>query len=218
MNFLEMDFMEILQSRLKRSALTTFFLIFCVFGNAPEITAHGGEDHGDAKPQTETTDKGTVSRVIRLGELEVMLKHPVFAPDTASPARLFVTEFETNQGFGDAVPSVEVESSNGSVTEAKIEKTDTAGIFNVGFPALPEGTFTIRTKLTHGGETDTATFSGVEIQNAPAVAAEGGEMSWGRTALIGFIFIIVLALFGGLIYFVLRLSESDSLEDKTVAA
>ncbi|HQU81804.1 MAG TPA: hypothetical protein PKY59_01680 [Pyrinomonadaceae bacterium] len=193
-------------------------MIVLLAGNALQTFAHGGEDHGDDKPKTETTDKGIVSYSKRLDDLEVMLKHPVFAPDTATTGRLFVTKFETNQGFAEVTPAIEIESANNWVTEAKIEKTDTAGVFNVSFPALPQGTYTIRTKLTHGGETDTATFSGVEVTNAPTATAESGGMSWARTILIAFIFLIVLGLFGGLTFFVLRFSASEPLEDETVTA
>lgn len=201
-----------------KAAWLILAISFLAAGNDQKIFAHGGEDHGDQKSKTETTDKGTVSHSSRLGDLEVMLKHPVFAPDTATAARLFVTKFETNQGFADVAPAIEIESSSGSVTATKVEKTDTAGIFNVSFPALPNGTYTIRTKLTHGGETDTATFSGVEITNAPAASAESGAMSWARTVLIGFIFTVVLALFGGLTFFVLRLDAAEPLNEKTVTA
>ena len=192
-------------------------LMILLAGDALQIFAHGGEDHGDAKPKTETTVKGTVSHSSRLGDLEVMLKHPVFAPDTATVARLFVTKFETNQGFAEVTPAIEIESSNNSVTAAKVEKTDTAGVFNVSFPALPQGTYTIRTKLTHGGETDTATFSGVEVKTVSANASENGEMSWARTILIAFIFSIVLGLFGGLTFFVLRFSANEPSKEETVS-
>lgn len=194
-------------------------LLFFIAGNSLRIFAHGGEDHGDAKPKTETTDKGTVSRVVRLGDLEVMLKHPLFKPDTATEARLFITKFETNEAFKDVVPSVEIESANGTVNQGIIEKNETAGVFTVKFPALPEGSYTIRTKLTHGGETDTATFSEVEVKNQPLAEAENGGMSWLQTVLIGFIFTIVLGLFGALSYFVLRLSSTgDPTIKKTVSA
>ncbi len=46
---------------LNRTSATGFLLLFFVAGNISQIFAHGGEDHGDAKPKTETTDKGTVS-------------------------------------------------------------------------------------------------------------------------------------------------------------
>lgn len=202
----------------KRTSAIGLVLIVLLAGNASQIFAHGGEDHGDEKPKTETTEKGTVSHSSRLGDLEVMLKHPVFAPDTATAARLFVTKFESNQGFAEVTPAIEIESANNSVIEAKVEKTDTAGVFNVNIPALPNGTYTIRTKLTHGGETDTATFSGVEVTSTPTASTESGEMSWARTILISFIFLIVLGLFGGLTFFVLRFSASEPLKDETVTA
>lgn len=202
----------------KKISAIGFLLLFLLAGNALQVFAHGGEDHGDEKPKTETTDKGIVSYSKRLDDLEVMLKHPVFAPDTATTGRLFVTKFETNQGFAEVTPAIEIESSGNSVTEAKIEKTDTAGVFNVSFPALPQGTYTIRTKLTHGGETDAATFSGVEIKNAPIISSESGQMSWVQTFLIIFVFSIVLGLFGLLIYFVLRFSEGKPMAEETVSA
>ncbi len=214
--------MRIFRANLTHFGLTAatlfLFLIFGFWGDAAQVFAHGGEDHGDAKPKTETTAKGTVSHSSRLGELEVMLKHPLFAPDAVTAARLFVTKFETNAGFADVSPAVEVEAANGTVTQATIEKTETAGIFNVRFPALPNGTYTIRAKLTHGGETDTATFSGVEVKSQPIAVTETGGMSWARTALIAFVFLVVLALFGGLIYFVLRFSEGKSINEETVSA
>lgn len=212
--------MKIFQANISQIRLSAFlFLIFAFFGNAATVLAHGGEDHGDTKAKTETTDKGTVSHSARLGDLEVMIKHPTFVPDTPTSARLFVTKFETNEPFKDVSPSIEVEAANGTVTQTKIEKSETAGIFNVSFPALPNGTYTIRTKLTHGGETDTAVFSGVEVKPQTIGANEDGNgMSWARTILIGFIFSIVLALFGGLIYFVLRLSQDESINEETVSA
>lgn len=203
----------------KTTSAIGLLLIVLLAGNALEIFAHGGEDHGDAKPKTQTTDKGTVSHSSRLGDLEVMLKHPVFAPDTATEARLFVTKFETNEAFKDVAPAVEIESATGAVTQAVIEKSETAGVFSVKFPALPEGTYTVRTKLTHDGETDTATFSGVEVKNQPLAEAENGGMSWLRTVLIGFVFLIVLGLFGALSYFVLRFSSTgERINKETVSA
>ena len=203
----------------KRTSAIGLLLMVLLAGNALQIFAHGGEDHGDAKPKTQTTDKGTVSHSSRLGDLEVMLKHPLFKPDTATEARLFVTKFETNEAFKDVAPAVEIESANGAVTQAVIEKSETAGVFSVKFPALPEGTYTVRTKLTHDGEIDTATFSGVEVKNQPLAEAENGGLSWLRTVLIGFVFLIVLGLFGALSYFVLRFSSTgEPINKETVSA
>jgi hypothetical protein len=195
-----------------------FLLLVLIAGGISQVFAHGGEDHGDAKPKTETSGAGTVSHSSRLGELEVMLKHPDFAPDTATGAKLFITKFDTNQGFAEVSPAVEIESANGAVTNAKIEKTETPGVFSVAIPALPAGKYTVRAKLTHGGETDTATFSGVEVATAPAESIENGGMSWARTALIALIFLIVVGLLGGLAFFVLRVAAGEPLKEETVSA
>ncbi len=181
------------------------------------IFAHGGEDHGEAKPKTETTDKGMVLHTTRVGDLEVMLKHERLTPDAGNAARLFVTRFETNEASADVAPAVEIESANGAVTQATVEKTETAGSFTVKLPPLAEGTYLIRAKLTHGGETDTATFSGVEIARQ-AAAADASGSSWTQTALMILLFLVALALFGGLAYFARRVFKNKPLAEETVSA
>lgn len=195
--------------------LAAFALAFA--GSAGQAFAHGDEDHGAAKPKTETSDKGAVSHTTRVGDLEVMLKHERLIPDATNAARLFVTKFETNEAFADVVPAIEIEAASGAVTQATIEKTETAGSFTVKIPALPEATYLIRTKLTHGGETDTATFSGVSVQNAPAATAAGNG-SWTQTALTAFLFLIALALFGGLIFLSARVLRNKPLREDAVSA
>lgn len=201
-----------------RSLAATLLLSFmlALFGNAAQIFAHGGEDHGAAKPKTETTDKGTVLHTTRVGDLEVMLKHERLTPDAGNAARLFVTKFETNEASADVAPVIEIEAANGAVTQATVEKTETAGSFTVKLPPLVEGTYLMRAKLTHGGETDTATFSGVEITHQ-AAAIETGS-SWTQTALIAVLFLVALALFGGLAYFAVRVFNNKPLGEETVSA
>jgi hypothetical protein len=192
----------------KKKTATVLFLLtaFWLFGNTVQIFAHGGEDHGDQKPKATTSDKGTVTRTARLGEYELTLKHQFLEPDAASAAKLFVTKFKTNEAVDNAAAKIEIESAaNGSVTEAAVEKTDAAGSYNIKISALPQGVYTVRAKLTYGGETDTATFSNVEV--APAPSAAENTLSRGRTALIAFVFALVLALFGGLIYFVWHFAD-----------
>ncbi|MGI8493947.1 MAG: hypothetical protein ACR2L1_01375 [Pyrinomonadaceae bacterium] len=185
------------------------------FGNAAQVFAHGGEDHGDEKPKVATTTKGTVSHTARLGDLEIMLKHPTLAPDTASDARLFITKFQTNEAFAAVNPAIEIESANGAVTQAVVEKTDTAGSFNVKIPALPNGTYTVRAKIAYNGETDTAVFSGVEV--APPAAETAGGASWLNTALLFVVGATVLGLFGLLFYFVWRMAGEKQIGEETVS-
>ncbi len=191
--------------------------IIALLASPLPIFAHGGEDHGAAKPKTETTDKGTVLHTTRVGDLEVMLKHERLTPDAGNAGRLFVTRFETNEASADVAPAIEIEAANGAVTPATVEKTATAGSFTVKLPPLAEGTYLIRAKLTHGGETDTATFSGVEIAHQQAAATET-DSSWTQTALMAALFLIALALFGGLAYFARRVFNNKPMREETVSA
>lgn len=179
---------------------------------------HGGEDHGDQKPKITANEKGTVAHTTRLGDIELMLKYPEFVPDTATSAKLFFTKFETNEPIDQLSPVMEIESANGSITQATIEKTDNVGIFSVKIPALPQGTYAVRAKITHKGETDTATFSGIEILPESASPAGSDAFSWLRNALIAGIFLVVIALFGILVYFVIRFSASEQIDKEAVSA
>jgi len=211
-----MRLINILKSRNLLLALQAAFAL-AFSENSVRVFAHGGEDHGAAKPKTETTDKGMVSHTTRVGDLEVMLRHERLIPDAGNAARFFVTKFETNEAYAAVAPAIEIEAANGAVTQATIEKTETAGSFTVKFPPLAEGTYLIRAQLTHGGETYTATFSGVSVENAPAATA-AGDGSWTQTALMALLFFVALALFGGLIFLAARALRNKPLREETVSA
>ncbi len=211
----------VITTHFKSRSLATAALLLSfalgLFGSGEQVLAHGGEDHGDEKPKTATTTAGTVTRSTRLGDFEIMLKHSPLEPDAATAGRLFITRFATNEPVGDANPAVEIESANGVVTEIPIEKTDAAGSYTLKIPALPEGAYTIRAKATTGGKTNTATFSGVEIAHHEA-AEEASSSSWRQTALMAMLFLIALALFGGLAYFARRVFNNKPLGEETVSA
>lgn len=204
--------------------LRNFLMILALFspmffGNAWRVSAHGGEDHGDEKPKTATTTAGTVTRSTRLGDFEIMFKHSPLEPDASAAGRLFITKFATNEPVGDAVnPAMEIESATGVVTEIPIEKTAAAGSYTVKIPALPEGAYTIRAKATGGDKTSTATFSGVEVAHQETLAAETGSSSWTQTALMAVLFLVIIGLFGGLVYFARRIFKNKPLGEETVSA
>lgn len=210
-------------SRIKIAAM--FLTLFVLFSGQYSALAGGGDDHshGDETPTTTTGANGagakvTVLHTARLGDFEVSVKHPALAPDTATSARLFVTEFASNAPAGNVGAAVEIESANGSVTQVTAEKANAAGSFNLQIPALPAGTYTLRARITNGGNTDTATFSNLQIQTAAAHHDDhGGLASWLRTALIAIVGFVVLGLFGCLIYFVLRSVKGESPARETVS-
>lgn len=191
---------------------TAVILSALVFASGSGQTfAHGGEDHGDEKPKTATTDKGTVTRSMRLGSYEITFKHSALEADAAASGKIFVTKFDTNEAATEATPTVEIEAANGAVSEAAVEKTDAAGSFAVKMPALAEGVYAIRVKLTYAGETDTATFSGVEISRdaAGSATAAGGASSWASTVLLFLLAAVVLGAFAVLFYLVWRTAGGE---------
>jgi hypothetical protein len=193
---------------LRRAAAAALSSLFFLAG-VSSVAAHGGEDHGDEKPKTATTDKGTVTRSMRLGSYEITFKHPALAPDQAASGKIFVTKFDTNEAATEATPAVEIEAANGAVSEAAVEKTDAAGSFAVKMPALAEGVYAIRVKLTYAGETDTATFSGVEVSSEAAGNAAGGASSWISTVLLFLLAAIILGAFAGLFYLVWKTAGGE---------
>lgn len=178
--------------------------------------AHGGEDHGDQKPKTTANAKGIVSHSARLGDFEVMVKHPVLEPDQPTTGRLFITRFETNEPFKDAEATLEIESANGTIFTGTVEAADQPGSYNLKFPAMPEGVYTMRTKVSYEGETDTVTFSGVAVKPISS-AAEAGT-SWLTTGLIGVVFSLVVLLLCGLVYFVWRFAAAPRVNEEAVSA
>ena len=195
----------------RRTIFFTFnlmaMLILSVFFTAP-IFAHGGEDHGDAKPAVVSNQKGMVARTARAGEFEILLKHSPLEPDSETAAKLFITRFATNEPFADAKPSIEITAKDGKTFEASEVKTDAPGSYSFKLPPLPEGTYTVLAKLNAAGKADTATFSSVSVEHAEAESSTGSS-SWVRTVLMVLTAAVVLGLFGGLMFYAFRFARSE---------
>lgn len=201
----------------KPIAIWMLIASFLLSGFGHAIYAHGGEDHGDAKPKVTTNEKGSVSRSVRIGQLEAMVKHPVLEPDVAAAGSLFITDYQTNSAFAKATVSVEIENAGGTTTAVPSEKAEQAGIFNLRIPALSEGAYTMRVKVTYDGAVDTATFSGVNVAHAETGETATG-MSWLRSALLFFTGSFVLVLFAGLFFIVWRSADTKDVQGEAVSA
>ena len=70
--------------------------------------------------------------------------------------------------------------------------------------------------VSHDGETDTATFSGIEVK-PPALTAEG-ESSWFTQLVIGGVFMLVIVLLFGLVYFVWRFAAGPGVNEEALSA
>ena len=102
------------------SLWSAILYISCLFLLPTALLAHGGEDHGDQKPKTTSNAKGVISHSTRLGDLELMVKHPAMEPDKSTTGVLFITKFETNEPFKLADAKVEVESASGAIFNATV--------------------------------------------------------------------------------------------------
>ena len=176
----------------------------------------GGEDHGDQKPKTTANAKGVISHSSRLGEVELMMKHPAMEPDKPTTGLLFITKFETNEPFKLVIAKVEVESASGSIFTATVETGEQPGTYNVTFPAMPAGVYTMRANVSHDGETDTATFSGIDVK-PPAATAEVAS-SWFSGMLTGVVFLVVIVLLIGLMYFVWRFAAGPGVNEEALSS
>ncbi len=188
-----------------------------LFGIVSQVSAHGGEDHGDAKPTAVSNQKGMVARTARAGDFEVLLKHAAIEPDAETAAKLFVTRFGTNEPFAEAKPAIEIAGKDGKTFEASEVKSDAPGSYSFKLPPLPEGSYTVLAKLNLVGKSDTATFSSVGVEH-PAAESAAGTGSWARTALLALATVAVLGLLGGLMFFALRFAKTDRINEEAVSA
>ncbi len=188
-----------------------------LFGTVSQVSAHGGEDHGDAKPAAVSNQKGMVARTARAGDFEVLLKHAELEPDTETAAKLFITRFGTNEPFAEAKPAIEITAKDGKTFEASEVKSDAPGSYSFKMPPLPEGSYTVSAKLNLGGKSETATFSSVSVEH-PAAESATGAGSWARTALMVLTALVVLGLLGGLAFFALRFAKSNGINEEAVSA
>ena len=192
------------------------FIAITLIASTVSIFGHGGEDHGNQKPKTTSNAKGVISHSTRLGELEVMVKHPAMEPDKSATGVLFITKFETNEPFKSATAKIEIESDSGAIFIATIAAADQVGTYNITFPAMPAGVYKMRANVSHDGETDTATFSGVDVKQ-PALNS-GTESSWITKSVIGIVFLLVVFLLTGLVYFVWRFAAGQGVNEEALSA
>ena len=203
--------------RLSRFIFLVTILVGLTLVLSPIISlAHGGEDHGDQKPKSTSNAKGVVTHSSRLGELEVMVKHPVLEPDQAASGLLFLTTFDTNESFTGADVKVDLESAGGAILNVSAEAGSQPGTFNLAFPLLQEGSYKMRTNVTHGGETDTVTFTGLDVKPSSSVAGE--EVSWLTKTMIAFLFSLVVILLTGLLYLVWRFAGDGQVQEQPISA
>jgi hypothetical protein len=186
-----------------------------------QIFAHGGEDHGAGKPQTTTSTQGTVSVSKNVGEVELLLKYVAFKPDLPNSARLFFSNFATNEAIKDVTPKVEIIDHNGNSQEVAVKKNETNGSFDLQVPPIVQGEADFRITFKHDGKSETATFGNISVEPKADVSPLG--TSYFVFALWLSAFVLLLGMFCGLAYAVWQSSNqiknsSLEIEENSVVA
>lgn len=203
-----------------RKGIAFFAIIVAVIALlvAPKATvfAHGGEDHGDQPAPAVSKGANMITRVARVGDLEVVLKHPPVEPDKELVARLFVTHFATNEPVGGAKISVAF-TGVGAPVEATATPGQTPGMYEVKLPPLPKGRYKVVARVNHDGADATADYGALQVAPLPAASVET-MAPWARTALIGLALLVGLGLIGAVIYRIAQGTRSSRMKGETATA
>lgn len=180
--------------------------------------AHGGEDHGEKQAPAVSTGMGTIVHTTRVGDLEVVIKHPPVEPDKEIAARLFLTHFATNEPVGGAKLVVVLAGESGAPIEAVATAAGTTpGMYEVKLPPLPKGQYKLAARVDHDGKVETAEYGAIQVVPQP-VQSTGSVATWARTALLVLATLIGLGLVGAIIYRMTLRAQRERLKEETATA
>lgn len=197
------------------AAVLAAFAIALTSSNV-QVNAHGGEDHGAKKAPTVSTSANMVVRTAHVGDLEVTIKHPPVEPDKELAARVFVTRFETNEPVAGAKVFV-VFTAGGMPVEATAELGNTPGIYEVKFPPMPRGDYTLAARVEVSSATQAVEFGTLQIAPLPPPAA-ASESSWARTALLVLGTLVGLGFLGLVLYRATVIARRDRIKGEAATA
>lgn len=182
-----------------RKVYLRFISVFlCLFALPIFVFAHEGHDHGESEPETTTNAQGIISLTKSIGEVELLVKHLPFTPDTANSGRLFLSHFDTNEAITDISPKVEIVDQTGNAHEITVKKNETNGGFDLEIPPVVQGKADFRITFKHAGKTETVSFGNISI--APKAEISPLGTSYFVFALWLAVLALLLAMFCALAY------------------
>jgi hypothetical protein len=184
--------------RTLNSALSLILLLLA----APAIWAHGGEDHGEKKPVV-SAGPGVVARTARVGDYEILVKHPALEPLHEHPARVFVTRFATNEPVKDAAVSLTVSGKDKAPITLNAKPSAGPGEYEVSLPSLDEGSYNLSAAVTAGGASGTASFGPLAVET-PSAASAAEQVAGARNAVFWALGAGTLLLVGATLFLALR--------------
>lgn len=185
--------------------------------NPLPIFAHGGENHGEAKPQT-SVKQNIETRTAVKGVFEILLKSTIIEPDKEISGKLFLTSHETNEPISNAKITFLVEGEDGKKTETLVKPTDNPGVYSLILPPIPQSTVKFSAKINHSGKDEIVSFGTSEIKPAP-VGTSAENTSWARSALFSLGAIGLLTLLGFIAFLLFKKfrSKAHRIEQDTVS-
>ena len=157
-------------------------------------SAHEGHDDGTKKAAV-AADSGMVARTARVGDYEVMMKHPALEQLHEHSARLFITTYATNEPVKEATANLIIAAKGKEPIKVAAKPSARAGEYELTLPPLDSGNYSFSVVVKIGGVEQTASYSVVTIE-APQSAATAGKLAGAGNALLWSLGMLLLTVVG----------------------
>lgn len=157
------------------------------------LFAHGGEDHGDKKAVA--AGPGLIARTVRVGDYEVMMKHPTLEPLHEQSARLFITRYATNEPVKEATANLVIAAKGKEPIKVSSKPSARAGEFELTLPPLDSGSYTFSIAVKTGGAEESANYGAVSVET-PTPVTVGGNLTDTKNVLLWLLVVLLLAVVG----------------------
>lgn len=175
-----------------------YFIFSLPFGESwrgASLFAHGGEDHGEKKPE-KVTGKSyfTVNSVSDV--FEMVLRYQPIETGHGTAMTLFVSDFETNIPVDSA--KIEITCPDDEKLKFIVEQTD-KGIYKIGGTFPENKKYSLVVNISDGDNADLMTLEGIEV------GKELAEVEEAHTEASFFSWQTIGTFLGGIIFTVLSL-------------
>lgn len=156
-------------------------------------SAHEGHEDG-AKKAAVAADSGMIARTVRVGDYEVMMKHPALEPLHEHSARLFTTRYASNEPIKEATANLIIAAKGKEPIKVAAKPSARAGEYELTLPPLDSGNYSFSVVVKIGGVEQTASYGAVAIETSKPAAA--GNLTDTRNALLWSLGVLLLTVGG----------------------
>ena len=145
-------------------------------------SAHEGHDDG-AKKAAVAADSGMIARTVRVGDYEVMMKHPALEPLHEHSARLFITRYASNEPIKEATANLIIAAKGKEPIKVAAKPSARAGEYELTLPPLDSGNFSFSVIVKTGGVEQTADYGAVTVETLKTAAVASNLADTGNALL-----------------------------------